>query len=499
MKRYFYTLLFSVIICSTGYSQFWQYQTSGTTQILNDVYMIDELTGWVCGDAGTLLRTTNAGQNWTQVTATGNDLNSILFKDANIGIAVGDNGTIVRTVNGGTTWSPVSSGTTEQFRKVSSGSGNMVFAAGDDGLAAVSNDNGASWTVVNSGTTTRFRGAAASGSGNVWAVGDDGVIRYSSNSGSNWTTQTAPVSSNDLHDIQFINDNVGFSGGNNSTFIYTSDGGQNWVTRNSGIFFDVNGIYFKDANNGWGVSIAGTIFFTTNGGQSWTSQPCGSSSTLNEAYFLHRGKGWTVGDNGTIVKYDNPNLPVELNSFTASVNGSSITLKWSTASEINNRGFELERKVNNSGFVKVGFVEGRGNTTEQTNYSFVDKNLSTGKYSYRIKQTDFDGSFEYFELKSEVSVEAPQTFSLEQNYPNPFNPSTKIKYSIPANVNGQTSNVILKVYNVLGNEVATLVNENKQAGDYEITFDGSNLSSGVYLYKLESGNIVETKKMLMIK
>jgi hypothetical protein len=152
-----------------------------------------------------------------------------------------------------------------------------------------------------------------------------------------------------------------------------------------------------------------------------------------------------------------------------------------------------------SGWNQVGFVAGRGNTTEQSQYSFDDKNLSAGKYLYRLKQIDFDGSFEYFNLSPEVSIEAPQNFALEQNYPNPFNPSTKIKYSVTPNVNGQMSNVVLKIYDAIGNEVATLVNENKPAGTYEIAFDASNLSSGIYLYKLQAGSFAETKKMLLMK
>jgi photosystem II stability/assembly factor-like uncharacterized protein len=468
--------------------------------------MLDASTGWVCGDGGTLLKTNNGGENWTPVPVTGNNLNSILFKDVNTGIAVGNNGVIIRTTNGGANWSAVTSGTTEQFRKVSSGAGNVVIAAGDNGLASVSVDNGASWTLRNAGTTARFRGSAAAGPNKVWAAGENGLIRYSSDGGVSWTTQISGITTDDLHDIQFINESVGFSGGSGSNFIFTNNGGQTWTPRNSGIFFGLNGIYFKNENIGWGVSIAGTIFFTTNGGVSWTSQPCGSSSTLKEAYFINQGRGWTVGESGTIIMYDNPNLPVELSSFSATVTSSSVVLSWSTASEINNRGFEIERKVsssqssvNSSEFESIGFVDGRGNTTEQTQYSFDDKNLSAGKYLYRLKQIDFNGSFEYFNLSSEVTIEAPQSFSLEQNYPNPFNPSTKIKYSVAPNATGQMSSVVLKVYDAIGNEVATLVNENKPAGNYEITFDASNLSSGIYLYKLQAGSFVETKKMLMIK
>ena len=495
MKKFFSMLVvFSVLSVYTNiYSQQWIYQVSNTTQELNGVFMLDEQTGWVCGDAGTLLKTINGGQNWVQIPATGNDLNSIAFKDVNTGVAVGDNGTIIRTINGGLNWVPISSGTSLQFRKVSWGNGDLVFAAGDDGLVSVSTDAGATWTLKNAGTILRFRGAAAAGLNKLWAVGEDGLIKYSPDGGTSWITQTS-VADNDLHDIQFIDENIGFAGGSSSNFIYTNDGGQTWTSRNIGIFFGLNGIYFKDANLGWGVTVAGTIFFTTNGGTSWTSQPCGSSSTLKEVYFVHAGKGWTVGTEGTIVMYDNPTVPVELSSFTSSVINNSVNLNWSTASEINNQGFEVERNKTGN-WERIGFAQGKGSTVELSSYSFEDKNLLPGKYSYRLKQLDFDGSFEYYELSSEVIIETAKSFSVSQNYPNPFNPVTKISFNIP-----EAGKVKLNVYNVLGNQVATLVNNEMNAGSHSVTFNAIDLSSGVYYYRIEAeGKFIETKQMILLK
>lgn len=499
MKNYFYTLVIITILLfqSNSFSQFWVYQTSGTTQHLNDVHMLNSQVGWVCGDAGTLLKTTDGGQVWTQVSSFADDLNSITFKDASTGVAVGDDGIIIRTVDGGANWSQVPSGTTEQFRKVSWGSGSMFFAAGDDGLAAVSTDNGSSWVIKNTGTTLRFRGTAAAGANMLWAVGNDGIIKFSSDGGNNWVTQNSGLTNDDLHDIQFVNENTGFAGGSGSKFIYTNNGGQTWMLRNTGLFFDVEGIYFQDENIGWGVSIVGTIFFTTDAGITWTSQPCGSASTLKEAYFLHQGKGWTVGENGTIVMYDNPNVPVELSSFSAFVSGNDVTLNWSTASEVNNRGFEIERKTG-SDWAVIGFVEGMGTTTEIINYTFSDKGLTAGVYNYRIKQMDFDGSFEYYLLNGEVSVDVPLEFALNQNYPNPFNPTTKIEFVIP-----ESSNITLKVYDVIGNEVVTLVNDFRTAGKHSIDFNSASVSggvsSGIYYYKLDTGSFVQTRKMILLK
>jgi len=199
----------------------------------------------------------------------------------------------------------------------------------------------------------------------------------------------------------------------------------------------------------------------------------------------------TIADMG-VFSFDQ-SIPVELVSFTAELSRDIAFLKWITATETNNSGFEIERRQDNSGWEKIGFVEGHGTTTEPNSYSFEDKNISTGIYLYRLKQIDYNGSFEYsIEVKLEVSV--PSEFSLEQNYPNPFNPETKIKYSVP-----QASQIQIKVYDILGNKIETLVNEEKSVGTYEITWNAENLPSGVYFYQLKAGEFVQTKKMLLMK
>ena len=187
-------------------------------------------------------------------------------------------------------------------------------------------------------------------------------------------------------------------------------------------------------------------------------------------------------------------VPVELTSFTAMVeeNG-NIILQWSTATEKNNKMFEIERRLENGEYVKIGYVNGSGTTTEPKYYSYVDQTVGTGSYYYRLKQIDFNGTYKY---SQEILTEAsgPLTFTLGQNYPNPFNPSTIIKYGIP-----EAGNVKLTVYNPIGEEVAVLVNGYVEAGHYEVTFNASNLPSGMYLYKLESPNSVKIKKMLLLK
>jgi hypothetical protein len=186
-------------------------------------------------------------------------------------------------------------------------------------------------------------------------------------------------------------------------------------------------------------------------------------------------------------------VPVELSSFTANATNGNVVLNWSTATETNNSGFEVQRKSANSQFHKVGFVAGSGTTSELRNYSYSDDNLTSGDYTYRLKQIDLDGSSKYSN-EVEVQVSVPSVFALDQNYPNPFNPSTVIKYSIPAD-----QQVKLNVYNLLGENVMTLVNRVEKAGQHEVNFNASNLASGVYFYKLEAGVNTSIKKMILMK
>jgi hypothetical protein len=292
-----------------------------------------------------------------------------------------------------------------------------------------------------------------------------------------------------------------------------------------------------DIENNWDY---GQVLVSTNNGTTWTplagnytnlatgsfqppNQPLydGTQTTwvhekMNLAAFVNQNiklrfllrsdgsiqnDGWYV-DNIKISVY-NTVIPVELTSFSAVVNENSVQLNWSTATETNNRGFEIQRSVIPKGVRNLvwevaGYVKGNGTTTEPKNYSFVDEGLTSGKYAYRLKQIDFDGTTEYSN-EIEVEVLAPMEFALEQNYPNPFNPSTVISWQSP--VGGHQT---LKIYDILGNEVATLIDEYREAGRYKVEFNVAQvsrpeLSSGLYMYKLTAGNFSAIRKMMLIK
>ena len=195
-----------------------------------------------------------------------------------------------------------------------------------------------------------------------------------------------------------------------------------------------------------------------------------------------------------ILKYNTAILPVELSAFTANVNNRSVVLNWTTETEINNQGFEIERRSAEGQFATIGHVSGNGTTTERKQYSFTDASVEAGKYFYRLKQIDFNGTFEYSNEVSAEIVAAPVEFALDQNYPNPFNPTTSISFSL-----AEPTFVKLAVYNLLGEEVQVLKNEYMNAGSFDVRFDAASIPSGMYLYKIETAQFTSVRKMMLMK
>ncbi|HRI45542.1 MAG TPA: T9SS type A sorting domain-containing protein [Ignavibacteriaceae bacterium] len=235
------------------------------------------------------------------------------------------------------------------------------------------------------------------------------------------------------------------------------------------------------------------LFKSTDDGTTWTMVTANVIHDAGANTFTVTGldgfSTWTLGDVGSP-------LPVELTSLTANVNGKVVSIKWETATEIDNYGFEIERSkgTNNSGWINIGFVKGNGNSNSLNQYSYNDKSISqSGKYSYRLKQLDNSGAYKYYDAV-EVDVTVPIKYGVSQNYPNPFNPSTRIEYQIPVK-----GNVSIKLYDVIGNQVMSLLNEDKEAGVYTLDVDAKHLSNGVYFYQIKSGDFVQTKKMTLLK
>jgi len=238
------------------------------------------------------------------------------------------------------------------------------------------------------------------------------------------------------------------------------------------------------------------MFKTTDMGSTWmeeTLPPEVAISGVQHMRFVNENLGFGGCGAGYVIKYTGV-VPVELTSFAAVVNKLGyVVLNWSTATETNNQMFEIERRNEIGEYFTVGFVSGFGTTTEPQNYSYTDNTVDAGKFYYRLKQIDFDGRYQYSN-EVEIDVNGPLSFALEQNYPNPFNPTTNIKYSVP-----EAGYVKLSIYNLVGEEVAVLVNGYSESGFFEVSFNATNLPSGTYIYNLQSNGSVQTKKMILLK
>jgi hypothetical protein len=187
-------------------------------------------------------------------------------------------------------------------------------------------------------------------------------------------------------------------------------------------------------------------------------------------------------------------LPVTLSLFNSLSVKNNVKLYWKTEAEINNSGFELERRLEEGNWLKLAFITGMGTTNQPVEYNYEDKKLQPGKYFYRLKQIDYNGNYEYFDLALPVIISKPNEFALGQSYPNPSNPKSNIDFQLP-----ERTKVNISVYNLLGQLVSTLVNEELDAGIYTAEFNGNNLSSGTYIYRITAGSYTEVRKLILIK
>jgi photosystem II stability/assembly factor-like uncharacterized protein len=472
-----------------------------TTSTIRDVSFADDSTGYVCG-TGFVARTTNGGVTWTMQTSpfTG-DVNEIVAPSPNIAIAGCDGGNVIRTTDGGDNWTLVPTGitgTNSDILAIDFADENIGLVAAYNGTVARTTNGGETWTIISSITGSNPWDMDMVDSLYAWVSGTNERIFRTTDGGFTWTQQLA-IGGLGTYGISFANRDIGVAGGTGGNTYYTINGGENWIAAVTKPGQTVWGIHIAESPVYGTVALtacaSGYVYKSMDGGANWFLEPRYTINTMNDVWMTNAANAWFVGNLGIVIKYFEPaNIPVELNSFTASVIDNNVFLRWVTASEINNMGFEILRCAQNDIWERIGFVEGRGTTTEINLYSFSDNNLPEGAYQYRLKQIDFDGSFKYHYLNETIEIISPLTFHLAQNYPNPFNPVTIISYKIP--VNGL---VTLKVFDVLGREVTTLVNGEKSAGKYEVTLDALELSSGVYYYTLRAGDFVKTNKMLLLK
>ncbi|RKY97824.1 MAG: hypothetical protein DRQ13_04200 [Ignavibacteriae bacterium] len=507
MKKGILIIAFLLVISPIIKGQ-WIQQYTGNPSILFTTNFIDENNGFAAGDNEAFLRTTNGGTDWEVLHQGGStDFHAdIFFIDSQTGWSVLGgwspfrHGYILKTTNGGETW--VTQLYLDGFLFIS------VFFIDDQRGWAVGT-NGIIFITTNGGSTWNFQYQLSTGEwlydvffinqNNGWAVGNLGnKILRTTNGGNSWELNWIP-SSDWLFDMEIIDQNNGITVGDNGRILTSKDGGNSWDIAQSGISNLFRDVEFSSSNEAWAVGYGGVILYTTDIGDTWHTHQSGTTTDLFSASFINELKGWVCGDDQLIL-HNTSGVPVELVNFTATWQENQILLSWITASETNNFGFEIERKISNEWEV-LGFVEGAGTTTEMNYYSFIDNIAELNfadKLFYRLKQLDLDGTFNYSQ-EVEVMLTQLTEYSLHQNFPNPFNPSTTVSFDLPVN-----SNVILTILNSIGEQVTKLADGECTAGTHQVIFNASNLSSGLYIYRIqavgEDGNVwMDNKKMILIK
>ncbi|MBK6912774.1 MAG: T9SS type A sorting domain-containing protein [Ignavibacteriales bacterium] len=508
--------------------------------------------------SGGVFKSDYQGLEWNKLT---NSIAHLLISSITIAangniIAGSDGGGIYTSGDQGLSWNQNSILNTDndyEFNHIQKNSNNDIFAAVHGYLSYnslyKSTDQGISWAHIGVGHSTEYGITSLYIDENdKLYTGEFDRVNFSTDNGVTWTSTHIWGSSSWVYSIVSKPDDLVIIGTYGNGIFRSIDGGLSFVAaglayqhvyallRDSlgNIYAGSTGGFFKSTDDGitWqphnnGLDGGSTIldllllgdktilatsysgfYFTEDQGDNWHKLNDGLLPAYVRSLALNINNTIYLGTNEGVYKFFGE-LPVEILSFSSAVIDNDVTLNWQTATEINNSGFEIEREqvfsqqssISNGEWQTIGFIPGHGTTSEKQSYSFKDENLSSGKYQYRLKQIDYDGSFEYSNT-IEVEITAPLEFSLLQNYPNPFNPTTKIKYTIPSVTLSLSKGdilVSLKVFDVLGNEVATLVNEFKPAGEYNIDFTAASLPSGVYFYQLKAGEFIQTRKMILIK
>ncbi len=427
-------LLFFFLFPVKIHSQ-WYAQNLNASGYFGGFYFANQNVGWLfSNNPSRIYKTTNSGTEWNIQFLTDGPFSGRFFLDENHGW-FGDldsYGTrLFYTSDGGQNWNL-------RFNTININFYNFHFFDSMNGIAIGSigapasmalfrtSDGGINWDINN--VYDHLSSLFFLDSLNGWCAGD--TLFKTTNGGLNWT-KIAPLPDFHTRKIYFSDELNGWIICNNKLYS-TSNSGLSWNMRIN----NISTFYFVDSLKGWYI-VNDKIYHTNDGGNNWHLQYSNPGYDLLDIYFIDEEFGWASGHDGFILHTINGGTPVELVSFTLLLENSNVQLSWITASEINNQGFQIERASfrNNETtplqeWINIGFVEGKGTTTEINNYTFTDENLSNGKYKYRLKQIDFDGTFEHSK-EIEVEINSPEVFYLHQNYPNPFNPVTKIKFTIP--------------------------------------------------------------------
>lgn len=496
-----------MLLASSDAGESWNKILTGSTDNLTSVFFTDSLLGYTCGNfgligAGSIHKTTDGGASWTQLTTPSiQNPYDIYFSSDNTGFTVGRGLRILKTTDGGLSWiQKLSGGTTEEFKSIGFTGQNTGFAAGGYYNTAYylrfykTTDAGETWFSVSaSAPDTNFMIYALKfvNTSIGFAAGTGGRIIKTTNGGENWFNLTSGLTDN-FSSIFFVDTLRGYAGTNNGKIISTTDGGNSWVLQTSNLTNVIASIYFTNSNLGWAAGNSGLVR-TTNGGTTWAREVIPSGVPISKLFFIGDSSGWLVGNTGMILRRPAANpVPVELVSFYSETNDAGVTLRWRTATELNNRGFFVERSTGGMGFASLSFIRGNGTTTVPSSYMFSDA-VTPGRYFYRLRQVDFDG-VESISNTVEAEVSSPGLFMVTDSYPNPFLSSTAIKYTLP-----EKGSVEITVYDFTGKEVYLHKTGVQEKGFYEFTLNLEKLSSGAYFCKVSAGSKVKILKLMHLK
>ena len=375
------------------------------------------------------------------------DLNDIDVWDDNTGYIVGGNSTILKTTNGGTYWSLLPVTPNFVFNSVKCINANTVWVTGNNGVLLTTTNSGINWIIKNSGTNYKINEIHFQNVNTGWIAGDNGIIKMTTNSGNNWISQNSGTTYN-LNSVHFVDDNTGWAVGNNGTVIKTTNSGYSWVFQILGIVL-FNKIRGHTPNAVMSVGNEGKIFRTTNGGTNWNQIPSITSNNLKAFFLGYILLAWIVGNHGIIL------------------NSTDDGISWQQQNSGTNKDLNAV-DFSDDIFPVIGWAVGKEGTILKT---------TTGGVGIKP-----------------ISNEIPSKFSLHQNYPNPFNPTTEIKFDVT-----KSSLVKIIIYNILGEETTTILDNKLYPGSYKIDWDGTDYPSGVYFYKLVTDDFVDVKKMILIK
>jgi photosystem II stability/assembly factor-like uncharacterized protein len=490
-----------------NWSATWAFSTVGAgwrTSTIGGAYtsvcFVGSQYGWMAGTSG-ILATTNGGASWNKPAGAYSALDWICFVDSLTGWSAGWSGKIQKTTDGGATWISQTSGTTVSFVGVSMSDAYNGWVV-SDGMILRTTNGGSSWQPQTAPVTQFIYGVRALSSTKGIVFGGNLILR-TTNGGATWTSQPLPDYGFFLGGC-FVDENAGWVVGADGVMFKTTDGGIQWSIASSGTTNWLTSIHFINAQQGWAVGWKGTIIKTTDAGATWGRQLSGITSSLNGVCFIDAATGWAVGAGKNMRTGDGGGLPhfppSLLSPSPGAINISTQpTFQWNAAEGAVS--YQLQVSMSSFVFSVPPVINDSALTSTTRQTSGLTPNRT---YYWRILAYLADGtalcspSWTFKTGTSSTSVGIinglPTTYCLYQNYPNPFNPSTAIEFDVP-----KQSHVTLKVYNSLGNEVASLTASTLSPGRYRAMWDASNVSTGVYFCRMQAGEFVMTKKLILLK